>query len=79
MMATFETVTADHVRQAIDECDELGADAFRRRYGFGPAREYMLWHDGRGYDSRAILGVGQRYATGTAARTEEFSGGTQGP
>ena len=63
----FETVTRDHVRQAIEECDELGADTFQRRYGFGQARHYVLWHDGRTYDSKAILGVAQRYATGTAA------------
>src|SRR5918994_6823945 len=77
-MATFEAVTQDHVRQAMGECDELGADSFRRRYGFGRASEYVLWHDGKAYDSKAILGVGKRYATGTAARANEFSDGKQG-
>jgi hypothetical protein len=77
-MAMFDAVTQDHVRQAIDECDELGSETFLRRYGFGAAREYVLWHDGRSYDSKAILGVGQRYATGTAARSDDFRGGKQG-
>ena len=50
---------------------------FLRRYGFGQARHYVLWQD-RAYDSKAILGVAQRYATGTAARSWEFGGGKQG-
>ena len=74
----FDAVTLDHVQQAIGECDELGADAFSRRYGFGKPRHYVLWQDGRAYDSKAILGVAQRYATGTAARSSEFDGGKQG-
>ena len=77
-MAMFDTVTRDHVRQAIDECDELGSETFLRRYGFRHARQYVLWHDGKSYDSKAILGVAQRYATGTAARAAEFHGGKQG-
>ncbi len=77
-MVMFDAVTRDHVQQAIDECDELGADAFSRRYGFAKARHYVLWQDGRAYDSKAILGVAQRYATGTAARSSEFSDGKQG-
>ena len=51
---------------------------FLRRYGFRHARQYVLWHDGKSYDSKAILGVAQRYATGTAARAAEFHGGKQG-
>ena len=77
-MVMFDAVTQDHVRQAIDECDEVGADAFLRRYGFGHSRHYVLWNDGRAYDPVAILGVAQRYATGTAARSSEFSDGKQG-
>jgi hypothetical protein len=77
-MVIFEEVTRDHVRQAIEECDELGSVRFLRKYGFGEARRYVLWHDGKAYDSKAILGVAQRYATGTAASSAEFSGGRQG-
>jgi hypothetical protein len=77
-MAKFDSVTQDHVRQAIGECDDVGADAFLRRYGFGHSRHYVLWNAGRAYDPVAILGVAQRYATGTAARATEFSDGKQG-
>ena len=73
----FETVTRDHVQQAIEECDSLGADTFQRRYGFGQARHYAIWLDGRTYDSKAILGVAQRYAIGEAAMVTEFDGGQQ--
>ena len=65
------------MQQAIEECDSLGADTFQRRYGFGQARHYAIWHDGRTYDSKAILGVAQRYATGEAALVTEFDGGKQ--
>jgi hypothetical protein len=75
---SFQLVTRINVLSAIREYDELGADAFLSTYGFGPAREYLLRHRGRMYDSKAILGVAHRYATGTLARSEEFSGGKDG-
>jgi hypothetical protein len=75
---SFEAVTRIHVLSAIREYDELGADAFLSTYGFGRAREYALRHRGRLYDSKAILGVAHRYATGTLADSEEFSGGKDG-
>ena len=73
----IETVTRDHVQQAIEECDSLGADTFQRRYGFGQVRHYAIWHEGRTYDSKAILGVAQRYATGEAAMVTEYDGSQQ--
>lgn len=77
-MPDFDAVSREHVLQALAECDERGPDEFLATYGFGPARDYVLWHDGRGYDSKAILGVAQKYATGVAARSAEFSGGRHG-
>ena len=74
----YESVTLDHVQQAIGECDELGADAFSRRYGFGKPRHYVLCQDGRAYDSKAILGAAYGYATGAALGPHEFSGGVHG-
>jgi len=75
---SFDAVTRIHVLSAIREYDELGAETFLSTYGFGPAREYALRHRGRLYDSRAILGVAHRYATGTVAGSDEFSGGKDG-
>lgn len=74
-MATFSAVTRQHVLQAIAECDERGADDFLGVYGYGPSRGYELVHEGHNYDSRAILGVAHRFATGRVATADEFHGG----
>ncbi|MCW2764936.1 MAG: hypothetical protein JWO11_895 [Nocardioides sp.] len=77
-MTNFDGLTQDHVRAAIDECDEIGAEVFLDRYGFGQAREYVLWHEDRSYDSKAIVGVAYRHLTGRPAGSDEFSGGRDG-
>lgn len=77
-MATFSSVTPAHVLAAIAEYDERGSENFLAVYGFGPSRGYDLLHDGRSYDSKAILGVAHRYATGRLATSEEFHGGVGG-
>ncbi|MGP7960563.1 hypothetical protein ACTVCO_07085 [Sanguibacter sp. A247] len=77
-MATFSSVTRQHILQAIAEYDDRGAEDFLGVYGFMPSRDYTLTHEGRTYDSKAILGVAHRYATGRAATSEEFSGGKFG-
>lgn len=48
---------ADAVGAAMDEYDELGADAFLAKYGYGRARAYFVERDGKTYDSKAIAGV----------------------
>jgi hypothetical protein len=63
---------------AITEYDELGAESFLDTYGFQPDGTYLLVHEGRTYDSKAILGVAYGYATGTAATRDELSGGLEG-
>lgn len=77
-MATFSSVTPQHILQAIAEFDERGAEDFLALYGFGPSRGYELVHDGRSYDSKAILGVAHRYATGRLATSDEFHSGASG-
>ena len=77
-MPQFKLVTRIHVLSAIREHDQLGADEFRNKYGFTATRDYVLKERGKSYDSKAILGVAHRYATGTPARSEEFSGGLDG-
>ncbi|SDM95913.1 hypothetical protein SAMN05192576_1366 [Nocardioides szechwanensis] len=74
----FHAVTRDHVLSAIAECDERGADSFQRAYGFGKTHDYLLWHDGKSYDSKAILGVAYKYATGTAASRARFAAEKEG-
>ena len=61
----FDAIQRAHVLQAIAECDALNEredDGFLKKYGFGPARKYLLRHDGRSYDSKAILGVARKFA-----------------
>lgn len=57
-------LTIAAVRQAIDECDRLGRDAFLERYGFARAKDYVLVVDGKDYDSKAIAAVANKWAPG---------------
>lgn len=68
-------VTRDHVLRTLAEYDDLGADGFRDTYGFKAARSYLILHEGRRYDSKAIVGVAHRHVTGRPLRPGEFSGG----
>lgn len=71
-MATFSAVTRQHLLQAIAEHDERGAEGFLGVYGFTPVPDLQLVHEGRSYDSTAILGVAHRFATGRLATSDEF-------
>jgi hypothetical protein len=77
-VAFWGVVRREHVLRAIGEYDRLGQDEFLERNGFGRARVYLLWYDGRPYDSKAILGVAYRYATGIALGAHDFNGGKYG-
>ena len=77
-MATFSSVTRAHVLAALAECDARGRDQFLEVYGFGASGGYPLVHEGRSYDSRAILGVAHRFATGRLATPDEVASDVQG-
>ncbi|MFE0477009.1 hypothetical protein ACFW2V_35990 [Streptomyces sp. NPDC058947] len=69
-------ITASAVIQAIEECDRLGRDAFLETHGFGRARRYLLEHNGKVYDSKAIVGVAHGYVPGQEVlESSQFSGG----
>jgi hypothetical protein len=74
----WSRVTRADVVRAIEEYDRLGQDQFLAEHGFGRARTYLLIHNGRSYDSKAILGVAYGYATGVPLASHEFSGGVHG-
>ena len=78
-MAFWDVVAAHHVRQAVAEYDRLGQDEFLAHYGFGRATAYLVIVNGKAYDSKAILGVAYRLATGKPMGPEDFSGGSMGP
>lgn len=67
------------VLEAIAEYDALGKEAFLSKYGYGASRSYLLEHNGRSYDSKAIAGVavGKQFATEGPLRASDFSGGIQ--
>ncbi|WP_279635957.1 hypothetical protein [Kitasatospora cheerisanensis] len=68
-------ISRQSVLRAIEEFDELGRELFLDRYGFGRARDYLLVHEGRRYDSKAVAGVAHKYEYGRALTSGEFSGG----
>ena len=68
------------VLRALELYDNLGADEFLARYGFGRSRGYVLVHNGRHYDSKAIAGVayGFQHPESGPLRADEFHGGRSG-
>ncbi|WP_224766726.1 hypothetical protein [Janibacter melonis] len=77
-MVDFSAVQPEHVRQAMSEYDHLGQDEFLAAHHFGRSRGYELVDGARSYDSKALLGVAHGYATGTVAKSSDFSGGRYG-
>jgi hypothetical protein len=69
-------ITRAAVMDAIDEYDRLGQDEFLGKYGFDRARSYLLIHNGKAYDSKAIVGVAHGFLPGERALSaRDFSGG----
>ena len=60
-------ITRDAVLQAIGKYDRLGQDGFMERYGFDRARQYLLVHDGKRYDSKAIVCAAHGFLPGRSA------------
>lgn len=65
------------VRSAMAEFDRLGRDTFLKKYGYGPSHRYFLRHDGKDYDSKAIVGAayGHQFPARGPMLSSEFSGG----
>lgn len=68
-------ITRESVLATIAEFDKVGRDAFLDRYGYGPARSYILEYEGGHYDSKAIVGVAHGFATGRPLVAASFNGG----
>ncbi len=76
-MPTLQSISRKDVTRSIAEYKRLGRGVFLSTHGFDRAREYVLMHEGRGYDTNAIVGVAQRYAAGPDEESAEFSGGEE--
>ncbi|MFJ2342376.1 HNH endonuclease [Streptomyces antimycoticus] len=71
-------ITRREVEQAMAECDLLGRDHFLQRYGFRRALRYLVAHDGKLYDSKAIVGAAHGFLPGQRPLTwKQLSGGAK--
>jgi putative restriction endonuclease len=61
-MALADISSREAVLVAIAEFDRLGRERFLKKYGFGQARTYWLVHQGKRYDSKAIVGAAHGHA-----------------
>ena len=70
-------ISRSAVLEAITVFDKLGRDVFLQKFGFGKARSYNLIHNGREYDSKAIVGVayGFDHPDEGPLRSSDFVGG----
>lgn len=50
------------IHKAIDEFDKIGRKKFLSKYGFGSRANYFILHNGKHYDSKAIVGVAHKFA-----------------
>ena len=72
----LSVTSRDAVLTAVEEFDRIGRDAFLKKYGYRKAVSYFLAHDGRHYDTKAIIGAAFRYQHRLPPLgNDEFSGG----
>lgn len=66
------------VLAAMRECDEMGREAFLAKHGYRRSNRFTVEHEGREYDSKAILGVAFGHQYGCAPlKSSEHSGGAE--
>jgi putative restriction endonuclease len=64
-----EGLTREHVLRAIADLDT------RPEHSLGEPTGYELWHEGRPYPPKAVVGFAYRHLAGRVLRPDEFSGG----
>lgn len=72
---SLANISASDVLATLDEFDRLGRAAFLDHYGYGEAARYFIVHQGRCYDSKAIVGVAHQVSHGRSLKAADFSGG----
>ncbi len=65
------------VLKAVEEFNRIGRERFLAEHGYGKAKDYFLYLDGRLYDSKAICGVahGYEHPGDGPLKASDFSGG----
>jgi hypothetical protein len=73
-VAWTELSSRDAVLKALKEFDALGREPFLSKYGFGRSARYVLEHDGRQYDAKAVIGAahGVQFPDEGPLRSEDF-------
>jgi hypothetical protein len=76
-MSFTDLTSPGAVNKALNEFDNLGQEAFLRKYGFGEAREYYVRRNNQLYDSKAIVGAayGYQFPDQGPLNPADFSGG----
>lgn len=79
-MGLGEISDRNAVLAAVREFDDLGRSRFLDKYGFGPARQYVLIVGARMYDAKAIVGAahGHQFPDLGPLKHSDFSGGQDG-
>jgi hypothetical protein len=75
---SWDRVSAEDVKGALEDFDRLGADGFFAEHGFAPTTTYKLVWQGRDYPPKAILGTAYELATGERLESGDFEGGKSG-
>lgn len=75
VMGLKDITARSAVLSAMAEFDSIGREVFLAKHRFGKARSYFIEHDGRRYDSKAIVGVAHGIQHGEALASADFSGG----
>lgn len=74
----IEELTRESILHAIGEYDRLGRSRFLNKYAYGKSDEYILVHNSRYYDSKAIVGVAHLAITGVRLSQNQLRGGLRG-
>ncbi|MBO8196210.1 HNH endonuclease [Streptomyces oryzae] len=69
------SISRHDVLKTLEEFDALGRETFLSTYGYGPARKYVIVHEDREYDSKAIVGVAHKHQHGAPLTHKQLSGG----
>lgn len=78
-MGPGDVTSREAVLRAMREYDELGREAFLAKYGFGRSTKFVVLHDSREYDSKALLAAayGFQHPDAGPLLPNDFSGGDQ--
>ncbi|GAA3144659.1 HNH endonuclease [Streptomyces rectiviolaceus] len=68
-------ISREDILKTMQEYDDLGAESFLELYEFKRARKYLILHEGKEYDSKAVAGVAHKHSQGRALTWQELSGG----